>query len=183
MWITISNNKKLKTSNKICKLTNKRDNKIKDYLHKSSKYVIDLCIKENIGNIIIGKNLDWKDSINIGVVNNQNFVCVPFNSLVDMIIYNGKLCGIVVEIIDESYTSKASFLDRDEIPTYNKDEMVKHVFSGKRIERGMYRSKECKLIHADVNGSYNIIVKGVFNAFAERIEGVAVHPAIVSMRR
>lgn len=168
--------KEVKTSKKINKLTAKRNLKIKHYLHKYSKYVINLCKQNNIGTIVIGVNKEWKQGINIGDVNNQNFVSIPFAQLRQMIKYKAELLGITYIEQEESYTSKASFLDSDHIPVYNTKICKEHVFSGKRIKRGLYKSKENVIIHADVNGSYNIIRKAFPNAFAKGIEGVVVHP-------
>lgn len=173
----------LKTSNKIKSLTTKRNSKVDDYLHKASKYIIDYCLMNNIGTIVIGKNKQWKNEINLGSKNNQNFVQIPFNKLISFIDYKGYLKGILVVVREESYTSKASFIDLDEIPTYSKNSEIEYKFSGKRIIRGMYRSKEGRKINADVNGSYNIIRKEFPNCFADGIEGVAVHPVRVSLRR
>lgn len=167
------------TSNKIQKLTLKRNNKINDYIHKSSKFVVDLCIKHNIGTVVIGKNIGFKDSINIGRVNNQNFVQVPIAELINKIIYKCKLVGIDVIPNEESYTSKASFLDLDELPIYKEGDDKKYKFSGRRICRGLYKSSKGIIINADTNASYNIIRKVFPNAFADGIEGYAVTPVRV----
>ena len=161
-------------SNKIKKLTNKRNRKVDDFMHKSSRKVIDYCIKNNIGTIIIGKNKDWKQEINLGKRNNQNFTNIPYESFIKKIQYKAKLLGIDVILTEESYTSKASFLDLDEMKKGNE-------FSGKRIKRGLYKTKHNVLINADVNGSYNIIRKVFLKDFKmdlkwERIEGVGLHP-------
>src|SRR5574343_113442 len=166
----------VKTSKRINKLTAKRNLKIKHYLHKYSKYVVDLCKQNNIGTIVVGVNKEWKRGLNIGDVNNQNFVSIPFAQLRQMIKYKAELLGIQYIEQEESYTSKASFLDSDHIPVYNTKTSKEHVFSGKRIKRGLYKSKNNIIIHADVNGSYNIIRKAFPNAFAKGIEGVVVHP-------
>jgi putative transposase len=112
---------------------------------------------------VIGFNPDWKRNCNIGRVNNQKFVQIPQKKLVDMLIYKGALKGIKVYTREESYTSKASFLDLDYIPDYgNKPETWKP--SGRRIKRGLYRSKS-GLINADVNGSYNRSEKRIPRCF------------------
>ena len=173
--------KDVKTSNKINKLTSKRNKKIKHHMHEYSKYVIDLCKTNNIGVIIIGVNKGWKQDINIGSKNNQNFVSIPFSQLRQMIKYKAELCGITYIEQEESYTSKASFLDSDNIPVYKKEK--EYTFSGKRVKRGLYKSKKGLIINADVNGSYNIIRKAIPNAFADGIEGVVVHPNEVKFVR
>ena len=153
--LKITNN--LDYSKKIDKLYRKRNNKIIDYMHKTSKSIINLCLKENISKIIIGYNENWKQNINIGKCNNQNFVGIPYYKLIDQIKYKAKIQGIEVILQEESYTSKASFLDFDELPKLN--EVKNPKFSGKRIQRGLYKSKKGILINADINGSLNILRK------------------------
>ena len=155
--LKITNN--LDYSKRIDKLYRKRNNKIIDYMHKTSKKIINLCLKENISKIIIGYNENWKQNINIGKCNNQNFVGIPYYKLIDQIKYKAKIQGIEVILQEESYTSKASFLDFDEIPIYNKKEVENPKFSGKRIQRGLYKSKKGILINADINASLNILRK------------------------
>ena len=99
----------------IQKLSNKRNNKINDYLHKASRYLINQLVSNNITNLIIGYNPGWKQEINLGRRNNQNFVLIPFAKFIDMLVYKSKLAGISVTIQEESYTSKCSFLDMDHI--------------------------------------------------------------------
>lgn len=140
------------------KLSLKRSNKIKWYFHNASRYIIDYCVRNEINTIIIGKNKDWKDNVNMGKMNNQSFVSIPHNVLISQISYKGILEGINVIVREESYTSKASFFDNDYIPTYgNKDNNV--LFSGRRKYRGLYVSKEGIKINADINGALNIMRK------------------------
>ena len=108
---------------------------------------------------MIGHNKGWKDKINIGKVNNQNFVNIPFNKVIDIIKYKAEDLGIKCIEQEESYTSKASFLDNDNIPTFNEDENQKHTFSGKRITQNLYKTKDNKIIDADLNGALNIMKK------------------------
>jgi putative transposase len=153
---------KTKTSHRLSALTHKRNCRIDNYLHTASKRVIDWCLANQINQIIIGKNEGWKQSINIGKKNNQQFVNVPHAKLIDQIVYKATLIGIGVVTTEESYTSQASFLHFDPIPKYGEK---KPVFSGKRVCRGLYKS-ELGILNADVNGSYNIIRKQVkSNAF------------------
>jgi IS605 OrfB family transposase len=165
---------KNKSSKRIQNLTNKRNNKVQDYLHKSSRIIINQLIHNNIGLLIIGKNEGWKENINIGKKNNQNFVSIPHCTFINQLIYKAQLVGIEVILQEESYTSKASFIDQDNIPTYKKG--TKHTFSGKRIKRGLYKSKESIFINADLNGAYNILRKAVPNSFEDGIEGFVVNP-------
>ncbi|HAC66214.1 MAG TPA: transposase [Cyanothece sp. UBA12306] len=167
------------SSQKLKKLCNKREFKINDYLHKASRLIIDTLINQKIGTLIIGHNPDWKQKINLGKRNNQNFVSIPYNKLIEMLSYKGSMVGIKVIITEESYTSKASFLDNDPLPVYQKGQKNQVTFSGKRVKRGLYRTGTRKLINADVNGSLNIMRKAVPNAFSYGIEGVVVHPVRV----
>jgi transposase len=113
------------------------------------------------------------------LANNQNFVQIPFLQFLQLLKYKAELVGIKVIIKEESYTSKASFLDLDYIPVYQKG--VKHSFSGKRIKRGLYKASNGVKYNADVNGSLNILRKVVPNAFSNGIEGVVVHPVKVTL--
>lgn len=135
----------------------KRYNWINDYFHKVSRYIVELCIKTGTGTIVIGHNNGWKQSCNLGKVNNQKFVFIPHNSLIEKIKYKAQEYGINVVVVEESYTSKASSIDLDPIPTYG--QVKNPVFSGKRVKRGLYKAKNGALLNADVNGSINIIRK------------------------
>lgn len=145
---------------KMLTLSRKRDNKISDYLHKASRYIVNQLVSREVTDLIIGHNNKWKQGTTLGKKTNQNFVSIPFNRFIDMLCYKCALEGISVHIIDESYTSKASFLDRDFIPTYTKVNLLKHKFSGRRKCRGLYKSRNFSyLFNADVNGSLNIMRK------------------------
>ena len=167
------------SSKNLDKLSFKRENKINDYLHKSSKYLIQYCIDNQINTIIIGYNKSWKQGIKLGnspltiKKNNQNFVNIPFYKLVEMIKYKAEMVGLNVILNEESYTSVCSFLD---LETINKHV----VYMGERLKRGLFRSNKGILINADVNGSYNIMRKVVPNVFADGIEGVSVHPVKIN---
>ena len=151
----------LSVSRRMQKMSNKRSNKITDYLHKASRYIVNQLVSKRVTDLVIGHNKGWKQDINIGKVNNQNFVSIPFNRLIEMISYKSELSGIRIHLQEESYTSKASFLDLDNIPTFDaaKVDFEKHKFSGRRVKRGLYKSKDKLLINADVNGSLNIMRK------------------------
>ena len=142
------------TSKRIKRISYKRSNKVKDYLHKVSKSIVDNLVSNNINTLFIGKNTGWKKDANLGVVNNQNFVQIPYNDLIQMLSYKCKLHGIDVRVIKESYTSKCSFLDNEEVCKHRS-------YCGKRVKRGLFQSKSNKLINADVNGSYNIMRLGL----------------------
>src|SRR5713101_7314697 len=139
------------------RITTKRNRRVDHYLHTASKRIIDFLVEEGIGTVIIGKNPLWKQEVNMGRRNNQNFVQIPHARFIDMLTYKATLVGIEVEVREESYTSKASFLDLDPIPNYKPNNEEQHIFSGKRIGRRnrLYRAKDGRKICADVNGSYN----------------------------
>ncbi|HYT28729.1 MAG TPA: transposase [Ktedonobacteraceae bacterium] len=164
------------------RITNTRNRRIQHYLHTASKRIIDFLVKEGIGTVIIGKNPLWKQETGMGKRNNQNFVSIPHARFIDMLSYKAALVGIGVEVREESYTSKASFLDLDPIPTYQPNDEEEHIFSGKRIGRRnrLYRTKDGRKICADVNGAYNILRKSRPDAFANAgakgIAGYVVHP-------
>ena len=140
------------TSNRITNLTIKRNNKVNNYLHKSSRLFINYLVSNDITDVVIGYNKEWKQGINIGRVNNQNFVNIPYYKLLNMLTYKCELLGITVHITEESYTSKCSFLDNEEICKHDR-------YKGKRIKRGLYKSSDGRLINADVNGALNILKK------------------------
>lgn len=143
-----------KTSNRIRRITSRRNNKVKDYLHKISKVIVNYLISNDISYIMIGKNDKWKDNCNLGKKTNQNFIMIPHSKLVEMIKYKCVMHGINVVIVNEAYTSKCSFLDNEQICHHDS-------YLGKRVKRGLFRSKEGRLINADVNGSYNIMRLGL----------------------
>jgi IS605 OrfB family transposase len=155
-----------KTSKKLEYITRNRNNYVDTYIHTSTKVIIDECLKVGVSKLIIGKNDDWKRHVNLGKVNNQKFVQIPYKKFVDRLTYKLKNVGIEVIKSEESYTSIASFLDWDIIPTYNPNVKAKYNFSGKRIKRAWYKSATGALIHADVNAAFNIGRKVVPNDFA-----------------
>jgi putative transposase len=172
------NEEKNVTSKRIRRITNKRNNKIDDYMHKASRYIINHLVSNNINTLVIGNNQEWKQEINIGKKNNQNFVNIPHTKLIQMLEYKAKLEGINVIVNEESYTSKCSFLDNEEI--------CKHeVYLGKRIKRGLFKTATGKLINADINGSLNILrkaVRCVGDYISDNgIEAIAVSPLIISV--
>ncbi|WP_324278717.1 RNA-guided endonuclease InsQ/TnpB family protein [Fusobacterium polymorphum] len=141
------------------KITRKRNNRIDDYLSKAARIIINYCLNNDIGKLVLGYNEDFQRNSNIGSINNQNFVNIPYGKLRDKLIYLCKLYGIEFKLQEESYTSKASFFDGDEIPIYDKENPQEYIFSGKRIKRGLYQTSTGKLINADCNGALNILRK------------------------
>ncbi|TAF03437.1 MAG: transposase [Nostocales cyanobacterium] len=165
-----------KTSKRLQRLTKKRNFRIDDYLHKASRLIIDLMVKNGIGTLVIGQNPLHQQNANLGGTHHQNFVFIPHNRLVQQLSYKAKLVGIKVLIAEESYTSAASFLDQDPIPTHGETHAHQVKFSGQRIRTKLYRAGNGLLIHADVNGSLNILRKVVPTAFSQGITGVVVRP-------
>lgn len=161
-------------SKKLEKLNYKRNNKIKDYMHKCSKKVINYCLENDLDTIVIGHNKEWKQEVSMSKQNNQNFVQIPFNILIKMIQYKGVDSNIKVIINEESYTSGTSFLD-------NEESMKEWYDRSRRISRGLFRTNDGTYINSDVNGSYQIIKKVVPKAFANGIEGVGLHPIRVNI--
>lgn len=154
-----------KNSKRISTMWEKRSRVISDTLHKIALSVIRYCTEHRVGTVVIGHTKQQKTETNIGHVNNQNFVNIPFAGFNRILGYLAEEYNIRVIEREESYTSKASFLDMDDIPVYKKDDETVHKFSGKRIKRGLYRSKDGTLLNADVNGSLNIIRKEFPHAF------------------
>ena len=156
----------------------KRNRKVNDKLHKISRYIVDLCLKHDIGTVIVGKNKLWKQQINIGKKNNQNFTNLPHAKFIDILSYKLREIGINIVIQEESYTSKASFLDNDLIPTFEVKKKKEVVFSGKRYKRGLYLASSGIIVHADLNGAGNIARKAGYEG-ANLISGGAVNAPIL----
>jgi len=160
-------------SKRIKKLHLIRNNKLTTIFHMVSKILIEYCVKNDIGTIVIGYNFGWKQNINIGKRNNQKFIQIPFLKLVRQIEYKAKLVGIHMKTIDESYTSKYSFLDNEPIQKHD-------IYLGKRISRGLFKSSKGIVLNTDVNGAYNIMKKGFPNAITvDGIEAFGLMPQIL----
>jgi putative transposase len=164
------------TSNRLEKLNNKRNFWIEDKNHKVSRFIINYCIEHNIGTIIIGKNKQWKNGINIGKKNNQKFVELPHAKLINKIRYKAKLVGIKVVETEESYTSKCDALSL---------ELIKKQVSylGKRVRRGLFQSNVGKIINADINGACNIARKVIGDSFVKEIvnSGLVFRPKTINI--
>jgi putative transposase len=168
------------TSSRIQRLTRCRHQKVDNYLHHSSRQIINLLASRKIGTLVIGKNVQWKNEINLGKRTNQNFVSIPHARLIEMLKYKAELMGIEVIEQEESYTSQSNFLNLDPIPVYGQIGVHDVTFSGKRIKRGLYKTSSGQLINADVNGSYNILRKAIPNAFSDGIGSCVVQPRRVN---
>lgn len=155
-------NGKKYSSKRIKQLCEKRNNTAKDYFHKVSRQIVNLLIDNKVGNIVVGYNKGWKDSINIGHRNNQTFVGIPYLKLIDYLKYKCEMVGIKLIVNEESYTSKCDALALESIEKHN-------TYSGKRAKRGLFQSSVGKLINADVNGALNILRKVIGDSCINRI--------------
>ena len=155
---------KLPTNQKISKhihrLWRNREMKINSELHKITSFLSLYFDEMSIEKVFVGKNVGWKQDISLGKKTNQSFTQIPFNTFISQLKYKCQLRGIEIIEQEESYTSKASFIDGDMLPIFGETD-EKPSFSGKRIHRGIYQSKNGILLNADINGSYNILVKGL----------------------
>lgn len=161
-------------TNRISKITNKRNNKVDDFIHKASRYIVDYCRDNKINTIIIGNNKNWKQNSKMSKIVNQNFISIPYYKFIEKVKYKAEEIGINIIITEESYTSGTSFLD-NELPikeNYNKN---------RRIHRGLFISNNNVRINADVNGAYQIMKKVFPKAFSNGIEGVGLHPFKVDL--
>lgn len=166
---SVYDRQKVNKDSKLLRLTQKRNRKISDLFHKLSRRIVDWSTEHSVGIIVVGYNRDWKQRLNLGRRNNQNFVQIPFQKLVQQIRYKAEEAGITVLVREENHTSKCSFLDLE--PLEHREE-----YSGRRISRGLFRSNKGVIINADVNAAYNIMRKAVPEAFADGIEGAGLHP-------
>ena len=151
--------KKQYVSKFINQLLHKRNEQLRNYIGYYINKLIKILNEENVSKLVVGYNKGWKQNVNLGNKNNQNFVSIPFKKILDILKY--KLEDNSIECIEqeESYTSKASYLDNDDIPIYKENDNTNYIFSGKRIKRGIYKSKQGKIINADLNGALNILKK------------------------
>ena len=136
-----------------------RNNKVNDYMSKTARMVINYCISHDIGTLVAGYNESFQRETSLGRKNNQSFVSIPYGRLMKKLEYLCELNGITFVRQEESYTSKASFFDGDDIPVYSSDDQTQYIFSGKRIHRGMYRCSNGMMLNADINGALNILKK------------------------
>lgn len=164
------------TSKRLRQLNNYRNFWIEDYIHKVSRYIVNYCINNNIGSIVIGLNKGWKQEINLGKKTNQKFVEIPFSRLIDKISYKCKLVGISFQINEESYTSKVDHLAFEKLGKHD-------VYLGKRKKRGLFQSSIGKLLNADINGAIGIGRKVFGDFYVSKIidSGFAFNPVRVSI--
>ena len=148
-----------KNTNRQKAIARDRNNKVNDYMNKTARIIIDYCINNDIGTLVAGYNVTFQRDSHIGKQNNQNFVNIPYGHLRDKLSYLCELNGIVYVEQEESYTSKASFWDNDDIPVYNNDNPKEYEFSGSRVCRGLYKTANGMVLNADINGALNIMRK------------------------
>ena len=140
-------------------ISRKRKNRINDYINKTCRYIINYCLSNNIGTLVVGYNQSFQNKTNLGKKNNQIFTQLPFGKIREKLEYLCKRYNINYILQEESYTSKASFFDNDDLPTYNMDNPQTYEFSGKRVKRGLYQTKDGYRFNADCNGALNILRK------------------------
>lgn len=148
-----------KITNRQKTIARNHNNKVNDYLNKAARKVVDYCITNDIGTLVVGYNETFQRGSNIGKQNNQNFVNIPYGLLRSKLEYLCELNDIIFVKQEESYTSKASFWDKDDLPVYNADNPTEYPFSGKRVHRGLYKAANGKVFNADINGALNIMRK------------------------
>ena len=148
-----------KATNRQKAIARDRNNKVNDYMNKAARKVIDYCINNDIGTLVAGYNETFQCGSHMGKQNNQNFVNIPYGQLRSKLEYLSELNGIIFVKQEESYTSKSSFWDKDDIPVYNTDNPKEYQFSGNRVHRGLYKTADGRTLNADVNGALNIMKK------------------------
>lgn len=173
----IADKQRQKKTHRLNALARKRNNRTQDYIRKVARYIINYCIEHHIGTVVCGYNGDFKRSMNLGKITNQQFTQISFGSLRETL---GGLCeryGMRYIEQEESYTSKASCLDLDDIPVYNPGQPYTGAFSGKRVHRGLYQFADGRIANADVNGAANILRKSKQNFdFEELCKGLLGSP-------
>ena len=156
------------TNRQIC-LLKRRNNILRDYLNKTTHYMIKHCLDHGIGKLVVGHNKEWKKNSKMGKQSNQRFVQIPHSQLMDKLESMCERYGIKFVRQEESYTSKASFLDNDEIPSFDEKKKETHTFSGKRVKRGLYRTMKNIFVHADINAAANILRKSKHNIEFDKV--------------
>lgn len=159
----------------LIKLTTFRENKLNDFLHKASNFLVKYCVKHSIETLIIGKNKEWKKEINLGIKNNQSFTSIPYESFISKLAYKCENYGINFILTEESYTSKCDHLANEEMKQQEK-------YLGKRIKRGLFKSSTNKSLNADVNGAIGIAKKVFHNAVKTLVDsGTAFVPIKINL--
>lgn len=171
----------LYSSKQIQNLYKNRKNKIDDYMHKASRFITDYLVSNQINTLVVGYNSGWKQDVDMGKKNNQTFSYIPYLRLINLLEYKCEMVGIKVEVREESYTSKCSFLDNEEVCEHDK-------YSGKRVKRGLYVASDGRKINADVNGALNILKKYLISKVAwdsqvwEDLVGASSTPNVLKIK-
>ena len=152
---------------------------MRDAFHKLSKFLVDMWIERNLHTIVIGYNPKWKQQVRLRRKTTQLFVIIPFHRLICLLKYKAAEEGITVELINESHTSKCSFLDNEPICHHS-------VYLGRRVKRGLFKSAQGIIINSDVNAAYNILLKSDPQALPKRsvggVGGYVIYPFRVSFQ-
>ena len=171
------------TSKRLNRMYRKRKNFLHDAFYKISHFIIREAVKDQIDTIFIGKNDGWKNEINLGRKNNQEFTSLPHAKFIQILTVVANKYQIQVIRVEESYTSKASLLDLDDLPVYKEGDTQNYTFTGKRTRRGLYRSNDGTFLNADINGAGNVIRKGLSDAFdLLDLNFLVENPRIVSFK-
>jgi len=170
----------------LARLWEKRNKRIDHYLHTASNAIVRELRDAGVKQLVVNFNAGQKQNSNMGKVNNQNFVQIPLGRFKDMLLSKAREAGIRAWALEESYASKSSLFDDDPLPVFNKKNKIRHVFSGKRVKRGLYKSADGTLIHADVHGAYNGLRKHVIPDLRLLLErgsnGRVVRPEWLSLK-
>ncbi|WP_273854025.1 RNA-guided endonuclease InsQ/TnpB family protein [Guptibacillus spartinae] len=167
---SIKDKQKIKhlTNRQVC-LLKKRNNILRDYLNKTTHYIIHYCLDNGIGKLVVGHNIGWKKNSKMGKRSNQRFTQIPHSQLISKLASMCERYGIAFVKQEESYTSKASFLDSDVIPEFHEERIKKYTFAGRRIKRGLYRTMKNILVNADINAAANILKKSKHNISMDKM--------------
>ena len=169
-------NNKLHWSKKLQKMEERRHNYISNFFHQYSSYLVKYCIENRVSEVIMGYNKEWKRNINLGKVNNQKFCNIPYYKFKEMLRYKLEERGIKFTINEESYTSKCSSLDNEPVKKHEN-------YLGKRVKRGLFKSRDGKLINADLNGAINIMRKVTNDDSFQLVEDLVFNPVKISLKK
>ena len=179
---SIAKHQGMNVTKQISRINDKRNRQISDIMHKSARYIINYCIQHDIGTIVIGYNKGFKQNVNLGSMNNQNFVQIPLYQLRLLLSNLCERYGMQYIEVEESYTSKSSFLDNDELPEWNPEQPYHKSFSGKRVYRGLYVTNGGIRLNADLNGACNILRKSKQNFDYKKLcKGVLTSPVRIRL--
>lgn len=172
--ISIKSNK-LYSTKRLNSLSHKRKNKIDDFMHKASNYVVKHCVKHKIQTVVVGKNDGWKQEIKLGKRTNQNFVSIPFENFINKLTYKCENFGIKLITTNESYTSKCDHFAGEEMKHHEN-------YLGKRVKRGLFKSSTGRTLNADINGAIGIARKVFHDAVKSLVDsGTAFVPIKINI--